>query len=1557
MKHTHTSPHIAARLSGALQTLSRYKLALACTLIAVCFVIGAEPRRAAALIKKHQSLFPTATVSKLYDMFAAGTGLVRVQGPPNQKPSGRNAPDPLAAFNALLRPHPSILNALVVGTDGCPGTSIAALPFSDSDNTIGANNTNNGVPIACNGSYIATTGPDKIYTFTVATAGSLVITATPTAAWDTSIYLLTNCADGNTCNPGFGRDSAFNGAAETITIANIPVGTYHFFVDSLYTAPASNSAGPYNLSMSGTALLGSVATAPEINVKGNSNSITSGDVTPSTTDDTDFGSTNVTGGTVTKTFTIENTGSAALTLSGTPKVALSGANAADFTVMTQPTSPVAATNGTTTFIVTFDPSAVGLRTATVSIANDDSNENPYTFAIQGMGAGTPEINLKGNSVTIASSDTTPSTTDDTDFGSVNVASGTVQKTFTIENTGTGALALNGTPKVAISGANAGDFTVMTQPTSPVAAAGSTTFTITFDPSATNLRTATVSIANDDADENPYTFAIQGTGIAPEINVKGNSTTIATGDTTPDAADHTDFSTTAVSGGTVARTFTIENTGLAALNLSGTPKVALSGTNAADFSVTTQPGSPVAASGTTTFVITFDPSAVGLRTATVSIANDDGDENPYTFAIQGTGIAPEINVKGNNTTIASGDATPSLSDHSDFDSVNVSSGTVVRTFTIDNLGTDNLNLTGTPKVTLSGTNAADFTVTTQPASPVAASNTTTFVITFDPSAVGLRTASVSIATNDSDENPYTFAIQGTGLNQPPTITAASALTRQQSSAAGAAVAIATVSDDLTAAGSLTVAATTVPTGLTVSNITNTNGAITAEVAASCTATVGNNTVVLTVTDGNSATATANLTVNVTANTAPTVGNYSNQTLTPGGSVIVTPTAAPTDNGTIASVTAAAAPNTFTGTFSGNTTTGAVTISNASPSGNYTITVTLTDNCGATTQKTFTLAVNAPPTITAAALTRQQSSPAGAAEQIATVTDTETAAGALTVAATTVPTGITLSNITNTGGTITANVAADCNATLGNNTVVLTVTDGGGATNTANLTVNVTVNSAPSVGTYPNKAVAPGNSITATPSAAPTDNSSVISVTAAAPGFTGSFTGNPVTGEITINNAGPLGTYTVTVTVTDDCGASTPQTFTLTVSEKPQLTAKVGDPAICFDPGGLVGVEATLTNPNNVALVSSFTATLPPGLTPVAGSCVASVNPGGCTIAGNQIQWNGQLAAGQTVSIIYRAQIAANVAPGAQLCIDNQGIVGGVPVNLQYCFNVVCPGTSARVSDQKPGSVLVFPYYTSTIGGGGDTRITLSHTGGGAGLTYVHLFLIDGASCQAGDFFLCLTPNASFSFRASDYDPGVTGYAIAVAVNAQGIPIRNNALIGNAFVNTPQFADTYGAEAFAANSDAVALVAEGTARLFFDHVGYDGVPNQFAVEVQSPLDAPGQQIVIASLNGDINTSQLNGAAQVGTGLVINGNEKPMSSFVNWVIGGCQITATINAGSPRVAGGMNTIIPRGQTGTILFNVGGAVGLLMTPRNAPWNGIRTLHKTRIVARTITIPVFAPVC
>jgi len=376
--------------------------------------------------------------------------------------------------------------------------------------------------------------------------------------------------------------------------------------------------------------------SPEINVTGNGQSIASGDVTPDAADHTSFGAAAVTGGTVARTFTIENSGDGDLDLGSFFVVSLAGANAGDFSVTAQPFTVVAAGGGTQTFTVAFDPSAVGNREATVSIANNDADEAPYTFAISGTGqAAAPEISVSGNTVEIASGDTTPAAVDLTEFGATDVAAGTISRSFTIANTGAGVLTL-GANAVSLAGANAADFIVAAQPATTVAAATSTTFTIRFDPSAAGARTATITINNDDADEAPYTFAIQGTGevVAPEIAVEGNGIEISSGDTNPSTIDDTDFGKVDQTAGALTRSFTIQNTGNGVLTL-GANAVSLTGSG--DFTISTQPPTSIAASGSTTFALTFDPSSLGARTATVSIANDDADEAPYTFAVSGTGV--------------------------------------------------------------------------------------------------------------------------------------------------------------------------------------------------------------------------------------------------------------------------------------------------------------------------------------------------------------------------------------------------------------------------------------------------------------------------------------------------------------------------------------------------------------------------------------------------------------------------------------------------------------------------------------------------------------------------------------------------------------------------------------------------------------------------------------------------------------------------------------------------------------------------------------------------------
>jgi hypothetical protein len=66
-----------------------------------------------------------------------------------------------------------------------------------------------------------------------------------------------------------------------------------------------------------------------------------------------------------------------------------------------------------------------------------------------------------------------------------------------------------------------------------------------------------------------------------------------------------------------------------------------------------------------------------------------DSSPAPISVSEVSVNPEINLKGNNTTITCGDLTPSFSDHTKFGSALPNSGTATRTFTIQNTGAGSL----------------------------------------------------------------------------------------------------------------------------------------------------------------------------------------------------------------------------------------------------------------------------------------------------------------------------------------------------------------------------------------------------------------------------------------------------------------------------------------------------------------------------------------------------------------------------------------------------------------------------------------------------------------------------------------------------------------------------------------------------------------------------------------------------------------------------------------------------------------------------------------------------
>lgn len=99
----------------------------------------------------------------------------------------------------------------------------------------------------------------------------------------------------------------------------------------------------------------------------------------------------------TKTFTIQNTGSDPLHLGN---ILNTGANAAEFVLNLSGWTPVVAPGGSTTFTVTFTPSAYGLRSTVLKIPNDDPDEGDWDIALTGFGVNSPPVATNLDSVVV-----------------------------------------------------------------------------------------------------------------------------------------------------------------------------------------------------------------------------------------------------------------------------------------------------------------------------------------------------------------------------------------------------------------------------------------------------------------------------------------------------------------------------------------------------------------------------------------------------------------------------------------------------------------------------------------------------------------------------------------------------------------------------------------------------------------------------------------------------------------------------------------------------------------------------------------------------------------------------------------------------------------------------------------------------------------------------------------------------------------------------------------------------------------------------------------------------
>jgi hypothetical protein len=433
--------------------------------------------------------------------------------------------------------------------------------------------------------------------------------------------------------------------------------------------------------------------------------------------------------------------------------------------------------------------------------------------------------------------------------------------------------------------------------------------------------------------------------------------------------------------------------------------------------------------------------------------------------------------------------------------------------------------------------------------------------------------------------------------------------------------------------------------------------------------------------------------------------------------------------------------------------------------------------ATTSSTLCFAgttENVAPSITPSPIARTGGAGASSST-IATVSDTQDAAGSLTVTAITVPSGISVTGITNTSGTITAMVAASCAAAGGANNVVLQVIDSEGATTNATVVVTVTPTPAPATPTI----TGPATACAASPSTLTASSAGAVS-------YQWYQNGNLIGGQTaSTTSVSSAGSYTVTAT--NACGTSAQSApYVVTDGTPATPTVTPGGPTT-FCAGGSVTLTSSSASGNqwydgvtllagqtnqtyiansngnyNVVVTASGCPSAPSSNTAVTVTplpATPTITPGGPTTfcaggsvtltsssgSGNQWYLNGN-AIGAATNSTYSATLTGNYT---------------VIVTATGCSSAASAATSVTVNP-LPATPTITPGGPTTFCNG--NNVTLTSSSGSGNQWFLNGNPIGGATATT----YVATASGNYTVNTTDGNSCTSTASAATAVTVNPIP---------------------------------------------------------------------------------------------------------------------------------------------------------------------------------------------
>ena len=392
-------------------------------------------------------------------------------------------------------------------------------------------------------------------------------------------------------------------------------------------------------------------------------------------------------------------------------VVISGIHSGDFSVAPFSLTPPLAPGASRDMTLVFAPTDSGVRTASLTISNNDPANNPFIVSLIGGGARRALISISPASL---------------NFGDVCLDSiGT--SVLTVRNDGTADLSIT---SLTFSEPSFSSATGQVQ----IDPGESAAITVLFNPDTESAFSGTLTIASNAADSSSYEVSLNGVGVAPEISGAGEVT----------------FSTTRV-GETDIATYQLSNLGPCPLRLDS---LVISGAHAIDFAVVPGDLSPLPPNSSRDLLLTFAPSDSGVRTATLSIFNNDPAANPFT-----------VNLSGNGERVAVISVSPASLDFGDV----CLDSTGIEFLTIRNDGTADLAITS-----LTFSDAA-FGSSAGPLQ-IVPGGSAQIEMTFFPDAAGAFNGMLTIASNAADSSSYEVSLSGIGVT--PAISGASQIVFSQ-----------------------------------------------------------------------------------------------------------------------------------------------------------------------------------------------------------------------------------------------------------------------------------------------------------------------------------------------------------------------------------------------------------------------------------------------------------------------------------------------------------------------------------------------------------------------------------------------------------------------------------------------------------------------------------------------------------------------------------------------------------------------------------------------------------